>query len=78
MQIPFSDKPITIYDLNIILSVGYRVKSSRGNQFRKYNKIYDITRKKKGLIQFRKPLLKSRTPLDTSQNKRKATHVGWL
>ena len=36
MQIPFSDKPITIYDLNIILSVGYRVKSSRGNQFRKW------------------------------------------
>ena len=36
MQIPFSDKPITIYDLNMILSVGYRVKSSRGNQFRKW------------------------------------------
>lgn len=36
MQIPFSDKPITIYDLNIILSVGYRVKSPRGNQFRKW------------------------------------------
>ena len=32
---PFSDKPITIYDLNIILSVGYRVKYIRGNQFRK-------------------------------------------
>ena len=36
MQIPFSDKPITIYDLNMILSVGYRVKSSRGNQFRQW------------------------------------------
>ena len=36
MQISFSDKPITIYDLSIILSVGYRVKSSRGNQFRKW------------------------------------------
>ena len=36
MQIPFSDKPITIYDLSIILPVGYRVKSSRGNQFRKW------------------------------------------
>ena len=40
MQIPFSDKPITIYDLSIILSVGYRVKSTRGNQFRKWaNKV---------------------------------------
>ena len=29
MQIPFSDKPVTIYDLNIILSIGYRVKSKR-------------------------------------------------
>ena len=35
MQIPFSDKTITIYDLSIILSVGYRVKSTRDNQFRK-------------------------------------------
>ena len=33
---PFSDKPVTIYDLNIILSIGYRVKSLRGNQFRKW------------------------------------------
>ena len=40
MQIPFSDKPITIYNLNIILSVGYRVKSIRGNLFRQWaNKI---------------------------------------
>ena len=36
MQIPFSDKPITIYDLNIILSVGYRVKSKRGILFRRW------------------------------------------
>ena len=39
-QIPFSNKPIAIYDLNMILSIGYRVKSSRGNQFRRWaNKI---------------------------------------
>jgi hypothetical protein len=30
----FSDKPITIYSLDVIISVGYRVKSKRGTQFR--------------------------------------------
>jgi len=30
----FSDKPITAYSLDVIISVGYRVKSSRGTQFR--------------------------------------------
>ena len=34
MHIANSDKPVEIYNLNIILSVGYRVKSNRGNQFR--------------------------------------------
>ena len=30
----FSDKPITVYNLDVIISVGYRVKSKRGTQFR--------------------------------------------
>lgn len=34
LQIPNSDKPIALYHLNIIISVGYRVKSHRGTQFR--------------------------------------------
>lgn len=31
---PFSDKPIILYNLDVIISVGYRVKSKRGTQFR--------------------------------------------
>ncbi len=34
MHIPSSDKPIKLYSLNIIISVGYRVKSIRGTHFR--------------------------------------------
>ena len=36
MQIPFSDKPIILYDLELIISIGYRVKSKRGIQFRRW------------------------------------------
>jgi len=34
LQIAFSDKPVIIYSLDVIISVGYRVKSQRGTQFR--------------------------------------------
>ena len=34
MHIPFSDKPVKLYSLNVVISVGYRVKSLRGTQFR--------------------------------------------
>ena len=34
LHIPFSDKPVKVYSLNVIISVGYRVKSLRGTQFR--------------------------------------------
>lgn len=34
MQIAFSDKPVISYSLDVIISVGYRVKSQRGTQFR--------------------------------------------
>lgn len=36
MQIPNSDKPINLYSLDVIISVGYRVKSNRGIIFRKW------------------------------------------
>ena len=50
MHIANSDKPVDFYSLDIILSVGYRVKSTRGNIFRRWanfahtasdGKIYD-------------------------------------
>jgi len=34
MHIPNSDKPVAFYNLDIIISVGYRVNSKRGTQFR--------------------------------------------
>lgn len=36
MHIPNSDKPVTLYNLDIIISVGYRVKSSNGIIFRRW------------------------------------------
>lgn len=34
LHIAFSDKPVKFYNLNVIISVGYRVNSSRATQFR--------------------------------------------
>jgi len=34
LRVPFSDKPVPFYSLDVIISVGYRVKSQRGTQFR--------------------------------------------
>jgi len=40
MQIPNSDKPVTLYSLDVIISIGYRVKSKRGIAFRRWaNKV---------------------------------------
>lgn len=36
LHIPNSDKPIEFYSLDVIISVGYRVKSQRGVEFRKW------------------------------------------
>src|SRR5690554_1635907 len=36
MHIAHSDRPVTFYSLDVIISVGYRVKSLRGVQFRKW------------------------------------------
>ena len=36
MHIANSDKPIAYYSLDVIISVGYRVKSQRGTQFRQW------------------------------------------
>ena len=34
LQIPNSDRPVGFYSLDVIISVGYRVKSHQGTQFR--------------------------------------------
>lgn len=40
LQIAHSDKPVMFYNLDVIISVGYRIKSQRGVQFRQWaNKI---------------------------------------
>ena len=40
MHIANSDKPVKVYSLDVIISVGYRVKSQRGTQFRQWaNKV---------------------------------------
>ena len=36
MHIAFSDKPVTMYNLDVIISVGYRVKSQQGTRFRQW------------------------------------------
>ena len=36
LHIANSDKPVTFYNLDVILAVGYRVKSGRGTQFRQW------------------------------------------
>ena len=36
LHFPFSDKPTKVYNLDVIISVGYRVKSKRGTQFRRW------------------------------------------
>lgn len=34
LHIPFSDKPVKFYNLDVIISIGYRVNSARATQFR--------------------------------------------
>ena len=34
LHIATSDKPVTFYSLDVVISIGYRVKSLRGTQFR--------------------------------------------
>jgi len=36
MHIANSDKPVVFYNLDVIISVGYRVKSKHGTQFRQW------------------------------------------
>ena len=36
MHITNSDRPVVFYDLDVVISVGYRIKSERGVQFRRW------------------------------------------
>ncbi len=36
LHIANSDKPVVFYSLDVIISVGYRVKSKRGTDFRRW------------------------------------------
>lgn len=36
MHIAHSDRPVAMYDLDVVISVGYRIKSERGVQFRRW------------------------------------------
>lgn len=36
MHIAHSDRPVVFYDLDVIISVGYRIKPERGVQFRRW------------------------------------------
>ena len=36
LHIPGSDKPVRFYNLDVIISVGYRVKSQQGTRFRQW------------------------------------------
>ena len=36
LHIPNSDKPVTFYNLDVVISVGYRVKSPQGTRFRQW------------------------------------------
>ena len=36
MHSAHSDKPVTLYDLEVVISVGYRIKSQQGVQFRRW------------------------------------------
>lgn len=69
MHIANSDKPVAFYNLDVIISVGYRVKSKRGTQFRIWAnsvlkdylvKGYTVNKKKlETEIEKRKELLKT-------------------
>jgi|SRR3990167_9775277 len=73
MHIPFSDKPVNFYNLDVIISVGYRVNSKRATEFRiwatkvlKYHLIkgYTINRKRlfeTGLSEFEQAVICLRT-----------------
>ncbi|MEZ5529810.1 MAG: RhuM family protein [Porticoccaceae bacterium] len=36
MHIANADRPVTFYDLDVVISVGYRIKSTQGVQFRRW------------------------------------------
>lgn len=59
MQIAFSDKPVALYSLDVILAVGFRVKSPRGTQFRRWANTTLKEYLKKGFVMDDERLLKN-------------------
>ncbi|GHU66509.1 hypothetical protein FACS1894184_04660 [Clostridia bacterium] len=45
MQIANSDKPVTFYALDLVIAVGYRVKSVRGTQFRQWATVLPLNKR---------------------------------
>ena len=52
-----------LYNLDVIISVGYRVKSQRGTQFRIWANGVLITENRPSSIVYRKSFIKLRTPI---------------
>jgi hypothetical protein len=40
MHIAFLDRPVKIYNLDVIISIGYSIKSKRGTKFRIWATFY--------------------------------------
>lgn len=78
MHITSSDKPVNLYNLDIILSIGYRVNSNRATQFRiwatkilKDHLIHGYTINEKRLSQTRESLKKLQETISFLQKKSK-------
>ena len=84
MQLPNSDKPVNFYNLDVIISVGYRVKSLQGIAFRKWaNKIlkdymlkgYAVNQKRLDYLEKTVKLIDIATRVDEEMNDKDAKEI---